>query len=80
MPCLALLWWGVSQKSIYTNRIQMGKRPTERGGGFYVQRTVFDVLRIRYSKRRTAAMQPQPAAAQVKRTHINQVVLELEQH
>ena len=25
-------------------------------------------------------MQPQPAAAQVKRTHINQVVLELEQH
>ena len=26
MPCLALLWWGVSQKSIYTNRIQMGKK------------------------------------------------------
>ena len=71
---------GLSKVNIYQSNSNGKKRPTERGGGFYVQRTVFDVLCIRYSKRRTAAMQPQPAAAQVKRTHINQVVLELEQH
>ena len=80
MPCLVLPWWGSLKSQYIPIEFKWEKRPTERGGGFYVQRTVFDVLRIRYSKRRTAAMQPQPAAAQVKRTHINQVVLELEQH